>query len=155
MSRYVESRGSHPRGPTARVPALTVAVALALALAGWGCAEPEDRPASWSYVYATIITPNCITGNCHVTPVATAGLRLDSRAGAYTYLTGRACDPAVEADPDALPDHNFVVPFQPDSSKLMRLLRGEEVRSMPPDFALPDVEIEIIGRWILEGAECN
>lgn len=67
-------------------------------------------------------------------------------------LTGRVCgdDAAEPADP-----RNFVVPGDPTRSKLMYLLRGEEVRNMPPDVPLPDIDIELIEEWILRGAPCD
>jgi hypothetical protein len=37
----------------------------------------------------------------------------------------------------------------------MFLLRGEEVLIMPPDVPLPKAEVELIQRWIQEGATCN
>lgn len=117
-----------------------------------GCADIDDRPATWSYIFATTIQPSCATSNCHSKVATTAGLALHTRDAAYTFLTGRVCEPlddSVEAD------HNFVVPGQPESSKLMYLLRGQEVRRMPPDTPLAEVEIELVERWILEGAECN
>ncbi|MCG8420476.1 MAG: hypothetical protein MJE77_21285 [Proteobacteria bacterium] len=129
--------------------------ALSGVFLGSGCSDAEDRPATWSYVYATIIQPNCTTSNCHTPPASTAGLRFDTRESAYNYLTGRICETAEQIDPDLEADHNFVVPFQPEGSKLIYLLRGEEVRNMPPDVPLPDVEVEIIENWILEGAACN
>ena len=35
--------------------------------------EPDDRPASWTYVHAAVIAPNCATSNCHSDLAATAG----------------------------------------------------------------------------------
>lgn len=126
--------------------------ALALAcVALAACAEVEDRPASWSFVHAAIVAPNCTTSNCHSRLAATAGLQFDELEGAYFYLTGRSCDPDGEIDGN----HNLVLPGQPDSSRLVHLLRGENTIIMPPDVPLPEAEIEIIERWILEGAECN
>lgn len=120
-----------------------------------GCSDAEDRPATWSYVYTTVIQPNCTSSNCHTSPASTAGLRFETSESAYNYLTGKICETVGPPDESLDPDHNFVVPFQPDSSKLMYLLRGEEVRNMPPDVPLPDVEVELIEAWILEGAECD
>ena len=131
----------------------------ALALAGAcvalaACAEVEDRPASWSFVHAVIVAPNCTSSNCHSQLAATAGLQLDELEGAYFYLTGRPCDPGGTGG-ELTGDHNFVLPGQPESSRLVHLLRGKNTIVMPPDVPLPEAEIEIIERWILEGAECN
>jgi hypothetical protein len=38
----------------------------------------------------------------------------------------------------------------------MYLLLGIEVRTaMPPDRPLPEADVALIERWILEGARCN
>lgn len=138
--------------PHASRALVCAALAAASAAVLGACAEVDDRPATWSYVYSTVIRPSCTSSNCHSELSATAGLMLHTREAAYVYLTGRVCEPLV---PDVQPDHNFVVPYDPERSKLMYLIRGEEVRSMPPDVPLPGAEIELIERWILEGAQCN
>lgn len=117
-----------------------------------GCLDSEEEPANWSYVYTTVVQANCTSSNCHSELAATAGLQFHTKESAYTYLTGRAC--ASPGYPEE-PSHNFVVPYEPDRSKLIYMLRGDETWRMPPDVALPDVEIEMVERWILEGAECN
>jgi hypothetical protein len=127
------------------------ALACAAMLPG-ACAAIEDRPATWSYVYTTIIQPNCTSSNCHSGSAGTGGLRFESLGATYVYLTGRLCDPLAD---DGAADHNFVVPYDPERSKLMYMLRGESTWRMPPDVALPAVEIELVERWILEGAQCN
>lgn len=141
---------STPRATIRFCSALWAAICVA-ALAG-ACAQVDDRPATWSYVYATVIQPSCTTSNCHSQQASTAGLRLHTREAAYTYLTGRLCNPLND---DNQADHNFVVPYDPERSKLMYQLRGREVYPMPPDVPLPDSEIELVERWILEGAQCN
>jgi hypothetical protein len=45
-----------------------------------------------------------------------------------------------------------VIPGQPEASLLLRRLRGEGARRMPPDEPLPRADIELIERWIREGA---
>ena len=113
------------------------------------CVDTDERPATWSYIHATIIAPNCTTSRCHSSYNQTADLALDDRSAAYAQLTGRSCDTGIGLD------HNFVYPGDPDRSKLMFLLRGIEVRQMPPDIPLSDAEIDLVERWILEGALCN
>jgi hypothetical protein len=121
---------------------------LALACAALGaCADVEDRPATWSYVHATIIAPNCTTSNCHTDISRAAGISFDDPDEGYRALAGVTCGGGTAND--------LVVAGQPEVSKLMYLLRGEEIRRMPPDVPLPETEIEIIQRWIEEGAQCN
>jgi hypothetical protein len=125
-----------------------------IAVAAWlaGCGE-DDRPASWSYIHAAIIEPGCVTSSCHTRLNAQAGVQLHDRDAAYLILVGRACD---GNDPPGQAPRNFVAPGQPESSRLMYLLLGDDVTSqMPPDRPLPDPDIELIERWIFEGAECN
>jgi hypothetical protein len=96
-------------------PLLLAPLLLALA----ACDDAADRPATWSYVHAAILSPACTTAGCHGKLTAIAGVDLSDREGAYTVLVGRVC--------------------------------GE----MPPDAPLPDVEVEIVERWIDDGAACD
>jgi Planctomycete cytochrome C len=115
-----------------------------LALLVTACAGEDDRPATWSYISTAIVQPNCATAGCHSALAATGGVQLHTRVAGYTTLVGS------NADPEA---RNFVVPGQPDQSKLMYLLRGEEIWRMPPDGQLPQADLDLIERWILEGAK--
>jgi hypothetical protein len=135
-----------------RGSSLVCAVLGAMALLAAGCGE-DDRPATFSYIHAAILTPQCTTSACHTKLTAYAGVELHSKNAAYVILTGRVCG----ADPvDGEAQRNFVTPGQPENSRLMHLLRGEEVRRpMPPDRPLPDIDIALIEEWILLGAECD
>ncbi|MEZ4402503.1 MAG: c-type cytochrome domain-containing protein [Kofleriaceae bacterium] len=116
------------------------------------CAVPDDRPADWAYVHAAILEPSCATAACHAKLTARAGVDLSTQVAAYAVLVGRVCGaPVTPGDPIG----NFVVPGRPESSRLMYQLRGDRTATMPPDRPLPDAEIAIIERWILEGATCE
>jgi hypothetical protein len=119
-------------------PILSIIVSIMLGTLAFGCgSEEDDRPAEWSYISPAIIQPSCATASCHSKHTAAAGLQLhDAKSGWSALVNG-----------------GFVIPGQPESSKLVYMLRGEEVYTMPPDGALPDVDIELIERWILAGAE--
>lgn len=122
---------------------------LALTCTALGaCVDSDERPAEWSYIHAAIIEPNCTTSNCHTDISRAAGISFDDPDEAYDHLAGVACD-------SNQPAWDFVVAGQPELSKLMFLLRGEEVLIMPPDVPLPKAEVELIQRWIQEGATCN
>jgi len=102
-----------------------------------GCAgDPNDRPATWAYIHAAIIAPNCATSSCHSKLADTAGVELDDRDIAYGVLTSRS----------------YVVPGDPGCT-LMALLDGDERQRMPPDAPLPADDIELIRTWILAGAQ--
>ncbi|MCL4228613.1 MAG: hypothetical protein KJZ91_29455 [Myxococcales bacterium] len=132
---------------------VTVAGALAAALAAGACADTaDDRPARWAYVHAAIVAPACATAGCHSTLAATAGLDLSSATGAYTFLTGRICGEPVGP---GSPPRSYVEPGSPERSQLVYQLRGAGRALMPPDVPLPEVEIQLVERWIEEGAPCD
>jgi hypothetical protein len=117
-----------------------------------GCDEADDRPARWSYLYPTVVQPSCATAGCHSKMTALAGVDLATSEGAYAILTGHICgEPVRPSDPPG----NYVFPYAPERSKLIYLLRGDDVDVMPPDVPLPEVEIDLVERWILEGATCE
>lgn len=123
---------------------------ILLALAG--CETADDRPSTWQYVHAAIIQPACTTAGCHSALTALAGINLADRDGAYTVLTGAICgEPILPASPP----RNYVTPGSAEYSTLVYQLRGEGRDVMPPDTPLPEVEIELVSRWIDEGARCD
>jgi hypothetical protein len=112
-----------------------------------------------------IIAPNCATSSCHSAGAAAAGLDLSDAVNAYISLvdaskrTSRAPGlslPAVEGmrDEGAAP-RVLVHPFNPTQSRLARMLRADGAPRMPPERFLPLADIELIEKWILEGAREN
>ena len=130
--------------PHTRLAAMAAAVLCCVALGA--CADVDDRPAEWSYIHAAIIKPNCTSSNCHTDISKAAGISFDDRLEGYQHLAGVPCGQTAR---------DLVVANQPESSKLMYLVLGQEVRVMPPDVPLAEAEIDLIERWILEGAPCN
>ncbi len=119
-----------------------------------GACGQDDRPATFAYVYETIIAPNCATVGCHSAVTQTYGLQFGTKEGAYVGLTGRACYEGEELPGEAA--GNYVRPGAPDRSQLIYMLYGDDVpRRMPPDRGLSSVDIELVERWILEGAKCD
>ncbi len=135
-----------------RITPVVKALVTALAVTMLGCGV-DDRPANWSYIHAAIVVPNCTTSSCHTSFNAQAGVRLSDRMDGYGILLGRNCeDPPASAPTSG----NFVVPGEPENSRLIYLLVGDDVaRAMPPDRPLPDTDIALIERWILRGAPCD
>ncbi len=125
----------------ARASWLAVAAVASLVASACG-SEEDDRPARWSYISQAIIRPSCATASCHSTTTATGGLQLEEPHGSHVILVGYG-------------GGNYVVPGSPTESKLVHMLRGNEVWRMPPDQPLPEADIQLIERWILEGAENN
>jgi hypothetical protein len=120
--------------------AVGVLAALApLSLSGCG-SDTDDRPAQFSYIYPAIIEPSCATASCHSNYTREAGVNfgLDSDE-AYYQLIAR----------------HFVTPSDPADSELIYLLKAQGARRMPPDFALPEVDIDLISTWITAGAAQN
>lgn len=114
---------------------------LACAIAA--CTTTDERPATWSFISTGIIEPACGTAGCHSQWSQVSGVILDSREVAYETL--------VTAPPDGYGP--FVLPGMPDHSQLIFLLRGDEIRIMPPDAPLPAADIALIEAWIAAGAK--
>ncbi|HEX3697920.1 MAG TPA: hypothetical protein VH374_21280 [Polyangia bacterium] len=53
----------------------------------------------------------------------------------------------------SLVDRHFVYANQPSMSELLYLLRAQGAKRMPPDFALPEEDIQLISDWIADGAK--
>ena len=115
--------------------------AFALLLGAAACGgDVDDRPASWSYIVPAILRPNCATSSCHSSAARAGDVVLEEPDIAHESLVG---DDAMVG---------LVVPGSPEESKLLKLLRADEVDRMPPDQPLPVADIELIERWILDDA---
>jgi hypothetical protein len=118
------------------------AVSLGAAVFGLfaGCGgSTDDRPAKWSFISTAIIEPSCATASCHSDVARKAGVNLYNKDVGY----------------DALVKRLFVVPSNQQASELMFLLRAQGTRRMPPDFPLPEEDVQLIGQWITSGAMNN
>ncbi len=117
------------------------------------CDQAGDRTSDWGYVHTAILRPSCATSGCHAALSALGGVDLSTPDRAYTQLTGRSCGEPPTSDQ---PTSDFVRPGHPETSQLVYMLRGDGTDLvMPPDLPLPEVEIAIVERWILEGATCE
>src|SRR3954447_12860339 len=105
-----------------------------------GCGGTMDaRPPKWSYISPAIIQPSCATASCHSTIADRAGVVLDDTKASRSLLLTR----------------NFVIPGDPATSEMVTLMRAVGSRRMPPDFALPEADIQLVERWIVAGAMDN
>ena len=143
-------------------------VVLAAGLAA-GCGGGSDpRPASWSYVSAAIIQPNCATTSCHSRGAAVSGLDFSTASRGFTSLTGLwiwIVDPtmataegcrSVDGTVVCQREHrSLVVPYDPAQSRLIHMLRAEGAPRMPPDRPLAEGDIRLVEKWILDGANMN
>jgi len=115
-------------------PARPLAFALAVAFAV-GTAGAQPAP-TYEADLAPILQARCVM--CHASAAPSAGLALN---GLDALLAGAARGPVV-------------VPGDPDSSELVRRLRGDALPRMPltgPPY-LSDEEIDLFVRWIAAGA---
>jgi hypothetical protein len=150
------------------VSRVRVAMLLALGVVALaGCGEEEDpRPASWSYIAPAILAPACATASCHGPAAAVAGLDFSTPARGYSSLTrlwvwvvdpdGAISDGCRDVDGTRVcqrPSRPLVNAFNPAQSRLVHVLRAEGAPRMPPDRPLPEADIRLIERWILDGAE--
>jgi hypothetical protein len=122
------------RRVTARLLAIA-ALGSMLGVAGCG-SDNDDRPAKWSFISAAIVEPACATVGCHSALAQQASVNLSARDVGY----------------DALVNRHFVTAGFPDESSVMALMKGQGSVRMPPDLPLPGPDIQLIGRWILNGA---
>jgi hypothetical protein len=133
-------------------PFLLVAVVLV------GCGGDDDRPAAWGYISPAIIQPNCATSSCHSRAVAVAGLDLSTAESGHHDLLAQKLPVLkddegrdIETRKDA--KRAMVVPFNPDQSRLLNMLRAIGASRMPPDRPLAEADIALVERWILAGAK--
>lgn len=128
-----------PLRARSRVERLAMVLSVwVLAAAGCGTAI-DDRPVKWSFISATIIEPNCATVSCHSSVAQRSGVDLHTRDIGY----------------NALIKGHFVFPNDSADSELMYLMHAQGSIRMPPDVPLPEVDIDLIKRWIDAGAVNN
>jgi hypothetical protein len=135
LSHFVVPRET-PRATFRRMARLWIAL---VSLAAAGCGEEVDpRPTSWGYIHAAIVVPTCATIGCHSEFSEQKNLNLEDEQEGY--------DDLLNGPP------RRVVPGNPAGSPLMVRLQGIEGQRMPPDAPLPAADVELIRRWIEEGA---
>jgi hypothetical protein len=139
-----------------------------LAMFSWGCGETDARNAEWSVIAPVVLAPNCATASCHSRAAAESGLDFSEPGIAYKSLfsqTAQVFMPATATIPSnckparggmlCSTPRTLVSPCMPDTSRLVNMLRGRGAQRMPPDRPLPIADIELIERWISQGAKKN
>ena len=54
------------------------------------------------------------------------------------------------------PPGAYLLPGRPEQSRMISLIVGDKVDTpMPPDRLLPMADVDLISRWVEEGAPCN
>jgi hypothetical protein len=140
-----------------------ISVVLLLSLAA-GCSTTDDRSFVWGYISPGIFEPACASASCHSRAAAIAGVDLsDPDRGYASLVEGTVWVPTPSGDvadgcreingqiycPHARP---LVVPYNPSQSRLVAMLRARNAPRMPPDRPLPETDIALVERWILDGA---
>ncbi len=141
-----------------------IGVLLGTALAA-GCGSTDDRPATWNYLSPVVFQQSCATVSCHSRATAVAGLDFSTPDHGYTSLTALTI---WVVNPDGTPDQGcqtvdgtvvcthpnrpLVVAYNPAESRLVNMLRARGAPRMPPDRPLPEADIALVERWILDGA---
>ena len=164
VRRETKRRPAATRRPARRRGALASLVAVALAAAFAGCGK-DNRPATWEYISPILFQPNCATASCHSPAAAVSGLDFSDPDRGYISLTRLW---VWIVDPTGTPDNGcmvmrgtnvcqrnqrpLVVPFVPSQSGVVNALRAEGAPRMPPDRPLAEGDIELVERWILNGA---
>jgi hypothetical protein len=134
---------------------------------GAGCGDGVDRrPATWSYLSPVVFQPSCATPSCHSPAASVAGLDFSTPHNGYASLTrlwiwvvdptgegGSGCGMADGIEVCEKQYRPLVVPFSPQESKLVNMLRGRGAARMPPDRPLDEADIQLVERWILNGAK--
>lgn len=130
-----------------------LAVAVVFSVFAQGCSGvkipvvPEGVPVTYGDHLEPLVIARCLS--CHTTEEPEAKLVLEPGAG-YDEMVGRAST--------QVPELLIVAPGDPEASYLWRKLIHEvEIgRGMPRtvvgSIKLPDDEIELYRRWILDGA---
>jgi hypothetical protein len=102
-----------------------------------GCSQTDnDRPATLPYITEAILQPYCSQNVCH---------------SSYAKEKGYAFD-TVDAAKRSLELPGLVTPGDPASSLLYNVL-VRTVERMPYDSPLPDKDVALIQKWIMDGAE--
>jgi F420-0:gamma-glutamyl ligase-like protein len=123
--------------------------ALAPAL---GCGiEIDNRPAQWSYIYPAIIEPSCATASCHSDFTRRAGVNLGDTDEAYYQMVARHFVATCAVPAGGAADPTCLARIAGDS-EVVHLMRADGASRMPPDFALPEADIQLIEAWISNNA---
>ena len=117
--------------------------------------DPCPTPATLTAIQNTVFGPNgqahCNQGNCHG----------QAQAGALSLLPGPNlhADLLSETRNAQAPERNIVVPGSPETSRLYVIMRDRMPAGggspMPPAQPVPFCDLEIVRRWIADGALDN
>jgi hypothetical protein len=113
---------------------------LAAAIVMAACAQTDnDRPKTLPYITEAILQPSCAQDVCHSSFRMAKGYAFDT-----VEATRRSLMPSASSA-------SIVNPAEPESSLLYTVLT-RKIKRMPYDAPLPQKDIDLILRWIQDGA---
>jgi hypothetical protein len=118
-------------------------------IAAWialtGCNVTDDRPETLAYITEAILAPSCGTATCHSAMKREYGYAFDSVAEAQKSIQSHALILTCGDPPCAGAAAN---------SPLLTFLwkNDSQGNRMPIDAPLANADIDLIGRWIDDGA---
>jgi hypothetical protein len=110
-----------------------------IALVAACATEPDTRPETADYIIEAIIAPSCGHGGCHSSVTVAAGYALDTITAAKAAMTTNSRK------------GRLVIPGSPSQSELVTILTDTR-KPMPADAPLPQADIDLITRWVADGA---
>ncbi len=110
-----------------------------LALAGACGTTPDTRPETADYIIDAILVPYCGRGGCHSSATEARNIAFDTIPNSLAAMT------------TSQRGQRLVVKGNADISRLYTVL-VDSSRPMPPDQPLSDADIDLIKRWIDDGA---
>ncbi len=119
------------------MPRILVCVALLAA-----CGTDTDlRPETADYIIEAILAPSCGRAACHSSETAAHNLAFDTIAAGMAALSSGS----------GKRGQKLVVAGSPSQSEIVTIL-SDSNGPMPPDSPLPEADIELITRWVADGA---
>lgn len=116
----------------------TVLLVAAIVAASCGT-SPDTRPETADYIIVSILEPYCGRGGCHSSATQAHNLAFDTIPDSLA---------AMKTTQRGTP---MVMPGDATRSRLVQVLT-ESNRIMPPDQPLAAADIDLITRWIDDGA---
>lgn len=120
---------------------------LSGALLVGACGVTDDRPANLEYITNAILAPTCAMAQCHSAFKRAEGDQFDTvEATRLSIVANNLVDPlAGPLDPT----QTFLI----QSVTVGTRNREQETIRMPYDAPMPDADVQLIIKWISEGAK--
>lgn len=124
---------------------MRVALGTALLVLGTASACDDEEPVTIGQLETEVFAKSCVFSTCHKGSGAAAGLSLE--APVYEKLVGVSSTNA--------PGRTLVIAGDTDNSYILEKLTSptpQDGQQMPPTVALSEDSIDLVRRWIADGA---